>query len=193
MLNIENRLLDEVFFICYNYYVMYMNKKLLIVIGSIIIVSIIIYYFVRDNYYYYSNKDYLSNISYDISDEFEANIYDSSRYYHYYDDNISCNFNVNYFNNYGFIDGSEYIKDRIMFTLNDEVSDIEVVDINNYKWYYLKVLGSNDVRYYYVTIYNDVGYELEYNISDYLRGDGNSSNGLCYREYDRIISSVKFK
>lgn len=166
---------------------------MLIVIGIIILVSGIIYYFVRDDYHYYDDKDYLSNISYDISSEFDSSIYDSSRYYHYYGDYISCNFSVNYFNTYNISNGEEYLKNRINITLSDKVSDIEEVDINNYKWYYMKVDSGDTIKYYYATIEKDIGYELEYNIHDYLRGDSNSNDRFCFDEYDKIISSVKLK
>ncbi|MBQ6494505.1 MAG: hypothetical protein IJI49_00725 [Bacilli bacterium] len=169
-----------------------MNKKVLIVIGIIILIIMLLYYYVKDNYRYYGDKDYLIDISYDISDRFDASIYDSSRYYHYYEDDISCNFDISYFSTFDINNGEEYLRKRIMFTLNDEVSDIEEVDINNYKWYYMKVDSGDKISYYYATVKDDVGYELEYSISDYMRGDSNSSNKVCYSEYDRVISSIKF-
>ena len=49
-------------------------------------------------------------------------------------------------------------------------------------------------EYYYATIKDDEGYLLEYEIMDYNRGDSmEGAKSFCYAEYDKIISSVKFK
>ena len=171
-----------------------MRKKVLLFIGIIIvIIAIYIIYKVNDNYNYGDYYDYLDNISYDISNKFKESEY-SGGYYHYYGNNVSCTFDVDSFSTYNYFNGSDYIKDRITFTLNDKVSDIKEVDLNGYKWFYFGVDGGNNKEYYYATIKDDKGYLLKYEISDYLRGDSNKDrDSFCYTEYDKIISSVRFK
>ena len=171
-----------------------MRKKVLLFIGIIIVIIFIyIIYKVNDNYNYGDYYDYLDNISYDISSKFEVSKY-SRGYYHYYDNDISCTFDVDSFSTYNYFNGSDYIKDSITFTLNDKVSEIKEVDLNGYKWFYFGVDGGNNKEYYYATIKDEKGYLLKYEISDYLRGDSNKDrDSFCYTEYDKIISSVRFK
>ena len=172
---------------------MSMNKKVLLVIGVIIVIVVsYIIYKINDNYNYGYYYEFLNNISYDISSKFEEGKY-SKGYYHYYGDDVSCSFNIDSFSTYNYSNGSDYIKDRINFTLNDKVSEIEEVDLNGYKWFYFSVDGGDNKEYYYATIKDDKGYLLEYEIRDYNRGDSmEGTKSFCYAEYDNSISSVRF-
>ena len=87
----------------------------------------------------------------------------------------------------------EYLKDNIRFTLNDDVEKIKEVDINNYKWYLMVKNSKSYKNYYYATIYNGVGYYMEYEIYDYNNGDHEGNDNFCEVSYDTIISSVRFK
>lgn len=169
-----------------------MKKIYIIIFAVIVLVVISIFYFTKDNDYVVDS--HLSDISFDIDDRFEANIYDSSGYYHYYSDDISCNFDVSYYDNYKYNSGNDYLRDMVMFSLNDEVSEIKEIELNGYKWYYMSVDSDGKKSYYYATIKSDKVYELEYDISDYKRGDRTEDeSNFCYSEYDKIISSVKLK
>ena len=169
-----------------------MKKVYIIIFVVIILVVIFIFCFIKDNVIESGNN--LSDISFDIDNRFEANIYDSSGYYHYYSDDISCSFDVSYYGNYKYNSGNDYLRDMVMFSLNDEVSEIKEIELNGYKWYYMSVDSGDKKTYYYATIKNDKVYELEYDISDYKRGDRTEDeSNFCYSEYDKVISSVKLK
>lgn len=169
-------------------------KKVILIIVGVVIVLFVLYFIGNHKYEYHLDYGYLDNISYNISDEFEGS--DSSRgYYHYYGDNSSCSFSVdNFYVNSNYKDAKDYLRNNLYFTLNDKVSEIEEVSLNGYQWYYLKKEDDGGVTYYYATIKGDTGYVLEYDINDYNNGDYNKDDyNLCYMEYDRIISSVRFK
>ena len=175
---------------------MFMNKRVFIIVGIVILfICIFIFFYYRDNNYNYrwDDKGYLDDISYDVPGNFKSDRYTYSDNYHYYNNSISCSFNVKYFSVYDISNGEEYLKDNIRFTLNDEVSDISLVDLNGDKWYYMTVNRRSDTSYYYAIIKNDKGYVLEYEINDYLRGDTDKKDNFCYVSYDKIISSVKLK
>ena len=175
------------------------NKKQLFIglgIGFVVaIIAIVIIAKVVENIEYSDReeKKALKNISYKISDKFEKDDYGYAIYYSYYNDNISCHFRINANENYydEYKDGSDYLKRRIYFTYNDKVSEIKEVELNNYKWYYLTKESDGDIEYIYATLKDDNIYELKYDINDYVNGDGTSN--FCANEYDKIISTVKFK
>ena len=169
-----------------------MKKLYTIIFVVIILVVIFIFCFIKDNVIESGNS--LSDITFDIDDRFEASLYDGSGYYHYYSDDISCNFDFSYYSNYRYITGDDYLRDMVKFSLNDEVSEIKEIELNGYKWYYMSVDSDGKKTYYYATIKNDKVYELEYDISDYKRGDRTEDeSNFCYSEYDKVISSVKLK
>lgn len=173
-----------------------MNKRVFIIIGIVILfVGILIFFYYEDNDYNYKwdDKGYLDDISYDVPGRFESDKYTYSDNYHYYNNSISCSFNVKYFGTYNISNGEEYLRDSIRFTLNDKVSDISLVDLNGDKWYYMTVNSGDNISYYYATIKNDKGYVLEYEVNDYLRGDTDKRDNFCYVSYDKIISSVRLK
>ena len=168
-----------------------MKKILFILVGVIIVFFVCSWIYKQSTDYYYDGNEYLDNISYVISDKFEESEY-SRGYYHYYDDGISCSFDINDYSTYSYKNGSDYLKDRITFTLNDEVSEISEVDLNGYKWYYMSVSKRGNINYYYATVKNDRGYILNYEINDYSYGDSLSGDKFCDTEYDKVISSVRF-
>ncbi len=174
-----------------------MDKRLKIIgiIFIILLVILIIYYFYNKDYDYNEKpSEYLNNITYNIPNSFEKDTYTYSINYHYHKNYTSCNYEIKYFDNYNnYQNGGYYLKDNIRFTLNDTISDIKEVDINNYKWYVLEKENNSYKNYYYATIYKNIGYYMEYEIYDYNHGDHVDNNNICNISYDKIISSVKFK
>ena len=169
-----------------------MNKKILIGIGVIVVVILVVS-FVR--YYEDSSlyeNDYLKGISYDVPREFEKSKY--GEYYHYYGDNVSCNFEIDDFSTYSYKNGKDYLENNVSVHLSDEVSDVKEVDLNGDMWYSFSRKNSNGISYYYAIVKGDKGYFLEYEISDYYHGDySNGENNFCKASYGEIISSVRLK
>ena len=170
-----------------------MNKKILIGIGIVIVFVLLGVSFVR--YYEDSSlyeNDYLKGISYDVPREFEKSKY--GEYYHYYGDNVSCNFEIDDFSTYSYKNGKEYLENNVSVHLSDEVSDVKEVDLNGDMWYSFSGKNSNGISYYYAVVKEDKGYFLEYEISDYYHGDySNGENNFCKASYGEIISSVRLK
>ena len=141
-------------------------------------------------------KNPINNISYKVPEEFSTNKYDSSIYHSYYENSVSCDFDVYYRENYmKNKDGKDYLEETIRFTLKDTISDIERVSINNIEWDYIKIINkSGNITYQYATIKDNNIYELKYEIRDYKNGDHEEGeNHLCYRALDSIIPTVKIK
>ncbi|MBR3162417.1 MAG: hypothetical protein IKF19_06785 [Bacilli bacterium] len=174
-----------------------MDKRLKIIIIILIlsVITIILYKYYNNKYDYNEKPNkYLNNITYKIPNSFEKDTYTYSINYHYHENYVSCNFEVKYFENYNnYKNGEEYLKDNIRFTLNDNISDIKEVSINNNKWYLLEKENNSYKNYYYATIYNGIGYYMEYEIYDFDHGDHEGNSNFCNTSYDKIISSVKFK
>lgn len=171
-----------------------MNVKKVLIIGVCFFVIIVLVGFFR---YYISeknssDKDYLKNISYDVPKEFEKSKY--GEYYHYYGNNVSCNFEVDDFSTYSYSNGKEYLEDSVSVHLNDEVSDVKEVDLNGDLWYSFNRKSGGNSSYYYAIVKDDKGYYIEYEMRDYYHGDySNGENNFCKASYDKIISSVKLK
>ena len=166
-------------------------KKIIIILGIVVVVGMLVYSFVkydRENEY----VDFLENISYDVPKEFEKSKY--GEYYHYYGNNVSCNFEVDDFSTYSYSNGKEYLEDNVSVHLNDEVSDVKEVDLNGDLWYSFNRKSGGNISYYYAIVKNDKGYYIEYEMRDYYHGDySNGENNFCKASYDKIISSVKLK
>lgn len=171
-----------------------MKKKIVIVLVLIFIVLLFVlgvYIFNRTNYS--KKRNGLNNLSYKVPREFEANIYDSYRSYHYSGDNQSCSFSVDTFSTYSNKSGEDYLRSHVYFTLNDDIGEVEEVSINDKIWYKLEKFSNNHKSYYYAIVVQDVGYEVEYTIYDYLNGDYVGNNNFCGESYEKIISSMKIK
>lgn len=172
--------------------------KIFLILFVVIIVGLILYYYYEEKEYRYGDekeKDkYLSNIIYEVPSSFEKDNNYAGYNYNYYKLYNHCSFEVKYFDIYNnYENGEEYLKDNIRFTLNDDVENIKEVDINNNKWYLMVKNSKSYKNYYYATIYNGVGYYMEYEIYDYNNGDHEASDNFCEVSYDKIISSVRFK
>ena len=169
-----------------------MNKKILIGIGIVVVVIIVVSFvrYYEDNSYY--GEEYLKNISYGVPREFEKSKY--GEYYHYYGDDVSCNFVVRDFSTYSSKSGKEYLENYVSVHLSDEVSDVKEVDLNGDMWYYFSSKNRGNISYYYAIVKEDKGYYLEYTIRDDKNGDySNGENNFCKASYGEIISSVKLK
>lgn len=172
--------------------------KVFLIIFAVIIVGLIVFSYCEDYKYRYEDEKerdkYLSNIIYEVSDSFKRDEYTYSVNYSYYQSYNHCSFEIKYFDNYNkYVSGDEYLRDNIRFTLNDDVENVKEVDINNNKWYLIIKNSKSYKNYYYATIYNGVGYYMEYEIYDYNNGDYEGNNNFCEVSYNKIISSVRFK
>ncbi len=159
--------------------------------GVVVVGGMLVYSFIK---YESENEyiDYLENISYDVPGEFEKSEY--GEYYHYYGNNVSCNFEVNDFSIYSYSNGKEYLEDSVSVHLNDEVSDIKEVDLNGDLWYSFSKKNDSGISYYYAIVKGDKGYYLEYEIRDSYHGDySDNENNFCKASYGEVISSVKLK
>ena len=187
-----------IFFILFSYVIIVMGvsmKKKIIVILSVIFIILLIAFgvYLSSRHNYSKKRNGLNNLSYKVPREFEANIYDSYRSYHYSENNQSCSFSVDTFSTYSNKSGDDYLKSHVYFTLNDDIGKVEEVSINDRGWYKLEKYSSNHKSYYYATVVGDVGYDVEYTIYDYLNGDYVGNNDFCGESYEKIISSMKIK
>ena len=111
---------------------------------------------------------------------------------------ISCLYHIDIDNYNSYTTGREYLGDRITFSLNDEVGEIEEKTVNGIVWNSLKVVENNkysqSTTYYYVTLKNEKTYVFEYKINDYQRGDyGGETDDYCEKSLDEVLSSIKIK
>ena len=170
--------------------------KILIGIAVVFIVLLVFAFIlekVEENKYEKEDREALSKISVKVPKKFTKSEYSSSKHYFYYKDDTSCSFDVevetsNYKN---YKDGKDYLEDRTYITLKDKVSEIEEIDLNNYKWHSLTVEKNGNTEYHYATIKENNIYELEFRIDDYTNGE--SPDNYCASIKDEIISSVKLK
>jgi uncharacterized protein YpmB len=175
-----------------------MKKKLPIIIIGIIVVFVILVVVSMvleeiDMYEYEkAEKEALSKISVKVPKKFERSSYSSTIYYHLYDEETRCSFIVDVeADSYNYEDGMEYLEKRTTISLKDKVSEIQGIDLNNYKWYYLSVENEDGITYHYATVKDNTVYTLDYEIEDYSKGE-NPSN-YCANIKDEIISTVKLK
>lgn len=176
------------------------NKKtiiiIVIVIVAIIILSILGFKFYEKYKVKKENKEYFKNISYKVSNKFEYDYYSHSRFYHYYKDNIWCDYDISIFDLYGsklYKDGKDYLEKTVYVGLKEKASDIEKKNINGDNWYTINIKKSGDIRYEYAILKNDRIYKMEYSITDYQKGDSSKTNDFCLKQHDKIISTVKLK
>ena len=168
-----------------------MNKKILIGIGVVVVVILVVS-FVRYYEDSYNNEDeYLKNISYSVPLEFEKSKY--GEYYHYYGDDVSCDFEVREVSAYSYESGKEYLENNVSVYLSDEVREVKEVDVNGVLWYSFSRKNSDGISYYYATVRDDKGYYFEYEIRDYYHGENGSSNNYCEASYGEIVSSIYLK
>ena len=175
-----------------------MKKGKFIIIAIVVIILVIILSAVineKIEYQKYEKKDIeaLKNISVKVPKKFEKHTYSSSIDYSLYEDDTSCSLsidvNTNSYKHYE--DGKDYLEDNTYITLKDKVTEIQEIELNNYKWHYLSVEKNGNLSYYYATIKENTIYELEYRINDYTNGE--EKNNYCDSIKDEIISTVKIK
>ena len=169
------------------------NKNIFIPIVILILVAIVlgIFVFVKKSENSFSNNLF-TEISYEMPLKFEKDEeYVYSRYYRYTDNSVHCSFSVNvdekdYYNGF-----NNWFKGRIYFTLNDKVSELKEVAINNTKMLYVDKKSDSYTDYYYGVESSKYYYLLTYSISDYKHGDGNElESNICLSAKDKIIESV---
>lgn len=174
-----------------------MNKKVLWI--PVVILAIIVFVFILSIIVKHSNNRFSENlfteISYEVPSKFEKDEdYTYSRYYRYSDNSVHCSFYVSVDEKDYYDDFSDWFKSRIRFNLNDEVSELKEVTINNQKMLYIEKKSKGSLEYYYGVESAKYFYLLTYNIDDYENGDRNDlDSNLCYNAKDRIIESVNIK
>ena len=174
-----------------------MKRVIMIIIGFVTVILLIILggliqIHIDNKEFEKEEEEALSKISYKIPKKFKEESYSYLKNYTYYDKNASCTFKVNSYENYNeYVDGKDYLEDRIFITLKDKISEIKEIKLNNYKWYSFSVENNNRITNYYATIKEDRAYEIEYEIYDYSKGE--VENNYCTQQKDEIIATVKLK
>ena len=175
-----------------------MKKGKIIIIVIVVIILVIILGAVIQEKIEYSqyekkDKEALKNISIKVPKKFDKHKYSNSISYYLYDDDTSCNLSISVdadsYKHY--VDGKDYLEESTYITLKDKVSEIQEIEINNYKWHYLSVEKNGNLSYHYATIKENTIYEIEYRINDYTNGE--ETNNYCASIKDEIISSIKLK
>ena len=176
------------------------NKSLIsfIIVGLIFFAFILLFVSDRDDDFFDGNQfdeNQFGEISYEVPSKFESDEeYSYSRYYNYSDDSIYCTFRVSVTEKDHYDSSKDWFKEMITFNLNDKVSDLKEVTINDSKMYYIDKKGSGVTEYYYGAESSNHYYLLTYSIDDYENGDRNDlDSNFCYNAKDRILSSVKIK
>lgn len=159
-----------------------------IVVFGIVIIGCVGHYITEIN----ERNEMVEGISYNVPLEFERSKYGD--YYHFYEDDVSCDFDVSDFSTYSYKSGKEYLENYVTIHLSDEVSEIKEVDLNGDLWYSFSKKNDSGISYYYAIVKDDKGYYLEYAIRDYYHGDySGNENNFCKASYGEVISSVKLK
>lgn len=172
------------------------NKNIFIPIVIIVLVAIVlgIFVFVKKSENSFS-KNLFTEISYDVPLKFERDEeYAYSRYYRYTDNFVHCSFSVNvdekdYYNGF-----NNWFKGRIHFNLNDEISELKEITVNDIKMLYIEKKSRGSLDYYYGVESSKYFYLLTYSIDDYENGDRNDlDSNFCYNVKDNIIDSVNVR
>lgn len=174
-----------------------MNKKKLlipIIILVLIVLVSIIYGIVNISKSHFS-ENLFTEIDYKVPSEFEKDDdYAYSRYYRYTDNFVHCSFSANvdekdYYNGF-----NNWFKGRIHFNLNDEISGLKEITINDIKMLYIEKKSRGSLDYYYGVESSKYFYLLTYSIDDYKHGDGNElESNICLSAKDKIIESVNVR
>ena len=172
------------------------NKSLFIPIVIIVLVVIvsIIYGIISSSKTHYS-KNLFNEISYEVPSDFKKDEdYTYTRYYNYSENSVYCTFSVNVTEKEYYDDINDWFKEKIVFTLNDKVSELKEVTINNAKMLYVDKERGSYTDYYYGMETSKYYYLLTYSISDYKHGDGNGLEAnICLNAKDKIIGSVNVR
>lgn len=130
-----------------------------------------------------------SELKYELPDIYKKNdsSYNSDTYqsYRYNDTNNSCSISITNYATYGDKSTEEHLKDNVISSMNEDVSEIKNATINNYKWSFVEINSTEKKEYKYASIYNERLYIVSYVIN-------NDNNKLCSNGYNTFISSLKF-
>lgn len=130
-----------------------------------------------------------SELKYDLPDIYKKNdnSYNSDTYqsYHYTDANNSCSISITNYATYSNKSTEEHLKDNVVSSMNEDVSEIKNSTINNYKWSFVEINSKVKKEYKYASVYNGKLYIVSYVIN-------NDNNKLCSNGYNTFISSLKF-
>jgi len=168
---------------------------LLAILGLIVCIEIIfkILHKMQDNIDEKEKAKTFEEISYTIPKEFERDEEYYGKYYNYVGDSIYCGVFIYSYEKY-YDDFLEWFKNQIHINLNDSVSEIEEIELNNKKVYSVEIKNENEIEYHYGIESSNYYYSIEYYISDRLKGDRvDMDTNPCYVSKDKIISSIKIK
>lgn len=174
-----------------------MNKKFIWIpiVILVIMVFVFVLHVIIENSNNYLKENLFSEISYKIPSKFECDEdYTYSRYYNYKENSVYCSFSVHVSEKDYYDDINNWFKENIRISLNDKVSELKEVNINNNKMLYIEKRSKGSLDYYYGLETSKYFYQLTYSIDDYENGDRNDlDSNYCYNAKDRIISSVNIK
>ena len=173
---------------------------IIIVIGIIIILIFVPFLWPSiPNNYKENNKEYFKEISYTVPSEFELDDYHHSRNYSYYDTSLNCYIDIRAQEKLREQSFEKWFKGDISFTLNDELSELEELEINGNKILGIQKRRGEDyswseVEYYYGVESSNYYYMIEYRIIDYKNGDRtDTETSMCLSTLDTFLSSIKTK
>ncbi len=130
-----------------------------------------------------------SELDYDIPDIYKKNdnSYNSDTYqsYHYNDSKSSCSISITNYTTYSNKSIEEHLKDNVISSMNEDVSEIKNETINNYKWSSVEINSKEKKEYKYASVYNERLYIVSYVIKK-------DNNKLCSNGYNTFIKSLRF-
>lgn len=127
----------------------------------------------------------VDELSYETPEGYELSKYSSetSKSYKTDTDDKYCRFSVSSHGTYSYKTEEEYLKKTIYISIDDKVSDIQTVTINNRDWKLITVEDDYETTYTYAILYKDKIYEVEYEI----KKDEND----CSTDYEQFLNTLK--
>ena len=141
------------------------------------------------------NNFELMDLSYKIPEGFKMSSYqyDDYKSYSYGEDSIHCSITFDVSKNYHtYKTGEEYIRRRVMFTLDDTVS--EITEENN--WYQItRTSKSGEIETTAVYLGEENTYNYTFRMHDYSNGENieKEENNKCLNAYDYTFKSLTMK
>jgi hypothetical protein len=175
------------------------KDKIVLILVIVAIIIVVMFLIIKSVSFKEDAKDTLvfSEISYEVPKEFELdNSITHNRLYSYSEDSLYCYLTISSYEKEYYDDFEEWFKERIVFNLNDKVSDLEQLNVNGNNILHINRVRNkeNSKNSYYGLSSKNYYYFINYDITDYLNGDReNMDDNLCYNAIDEIISSIKLK
>lgn len=169
------------------------NKVLLvisIIFGLLICFIITMFIIVKldDRKYQKEREKAFEEISYDIPDQFGGDF--EYFFYSYSDDSMYCYLSIDDSEKY---DESinEWFASWVSVDLDEEITKRTKATIDGKEFPFVEIVSGNKVEHYYGIESKNYFFLITYSITDYLKGDRENTNHLCYTAEDELLSSIK--